>query len=87
MTVRGNVLYGAGGLTGDEKQERCAGLFKSFGLEGLEDKFPSEISGGQKQRAAFARALIRRPNVLLLDEPFSPLTVLFAGRCAAFSKR
>ncbi|HYA12247.1 MAG TPA: ATP-binding cassette domain-containing protein [Thermodesulfovibrionales bacterium] len=73
MTALNNILYGATGLGKTEKREKAREMIEGFHLEGLENKYPSEISGGQKQRIAFARALIRRPDVLLLDEPFSAL--------------
>jgi len=73
MTALNNILYGATGLGKTEKRKRAREMIEGFHLEGLENKYPSEISGGQKQRVAFARALIRRPDVLLLDEPFSAL--------------
>ncbi|MBE0557424.1 MAG: ATP-binding cassette domain-containing protein [Proteobacteria bacterium] len=73
MSVLQNILYGAANLPKAEKLDRAHDMIRAFKLTGLENRYPHEISGGQKQRGAFARALIRRPKMLLLDEPFSAL--------------
>lgn len=73
MTVTGNILYGAPAVPKPEKVGRAREMIRNFKLTGLEDRYPHEISGGQKQRVSVARALIRQPQVLLLDEPFSAL--------------
>jgi iron(III) transport system ATP-binding protein len=75
MTVLENVSYGLAG-SGDSKAHRLAqaqeGL-RLVGLEGYDDRLPSELSGGQQQRVACARALVLEPQVLLFDEPLSNL--------------
>lgn len=73
MTVKGNIQYGANGIGRVEREKRGKEMLKVFRLEGLQDRYPSEISGGQKQRVALARSLMRMPDVILLDEPFSAL--------------
>ena len=73
MTVLENVLYGGHGLAREERDTRARNLIHRFGLTAHQGRRPREISGGQQQRVAFARALLRRPSVLLLDEPFSAL--------------
>ena len=73
MTVKKNVTYGLREADRLEMADRVREMLHLFHLEGLEDRFPSEISGGEKQRVALARALIGRPKALLLDEPFSGL--------------
>lgn len=73
MTVMNNILYGARGIPGSQRKERAKEMINSFRLDAIENRYPREISGGEKQRTAFARALIREPSTLLLDEPFSAL--------------
>ena len=74
-TVRGNVLYGLSkqGLSLREQEERAAHFINLVHLSGFEDSYPSQLSGGMKQRVAIARTLAMDPDVLLMDEPFGAL--------------
>jgi len=75
MSVLENVRYGlvVSGRKAAEADERAREALATVGLEGYDDRLPSELSGGQQQRVAVARALVLEPAVLLFDEPLSNL--------------
>ena len=76
MTVAENIRMGLvkkGGLSEQEMQARTAESLKLVDLTGFENRFPAELSGGQRKRAGLARAVAYRPKYLLYDEPTSGL--------------
>lgn len=82
LTVAQNVAFGLKDLPRAEREARTAEMLDLVGLAHTAKRAPHQLSGGQQQRIALARALARRPRLLLLDEPFSSLDVDLRERLA-----
>jgi len=95
LTTRKNVLFGpkaqrAAGADGRDDPEldaEAGAILATVGLADFSDAFPHELSGGMQHRAAFARAMVTRPSLLLMDEPFGALDAITRVRMHEFLLR
>jgi ABC-type nitrate/sulfonate/bicarbonate transport system ATPase subunit len=85
LNVRRNVSFGLRYRAGDpaSKEKNLDRMLETVGMADVASRYPYQLSGGMRQRAAIARALVTEPKVLLLDEPFSALDVTLRRRMHA----
>lgn len=75
MTVAENIGFGLGSLSREKKSDIVCDVLKKIDLQKYADNYPNELSGGQMQRVALGRAMAYKPQILILDEPFSSLDI------------
>jgi iron(III) transport system ATP-binding protein len=73
LTARQNIRFGLGKLSKAERVDRGEQIIERLGIGSLADRYPHQLSGGEQQRIALARALAPQPSIVLMDEPFSNL--------------
>jgi len=75
LNIEDNIAFGLTHLKKAEQQQRIKQLLEMIGMEGFASRYPHELSGGQQQRIALARAIAPKPELLLMDEPFSSMDI------------
>jgi ABC-type nitrate/sulfonate/bicarbonate transport system ATPase subunit len=80
LTVRENLRFGLNGHAGDSRMQMADHYADIVGLKGFENSYPHELSGGMLKRTELARALVVKPEILYMDEPFSALDALMSLR-------
>jgi ABC-type nitrate/sulfonate/bicarbonate transport system ATPase subunit len=83
LDLERNLIFGLHGVSPDARRSLVAHYIALVGLEGFEHAFPHQLSGGMQQRAELARALMVRPEILYMDEPFGSLDALTRLRMRA----
>lgn len=80
LTVHENLMFGLSGTRHADKENRSDRYIEMVGLKGFEESYPHELSGGMLKRVEIARALVVKPEILYMDEPFSALDALMSLR-------
>jgi iron(III) transport system ATP-binding protein len=87
MTVEQNIMFGLHNLPESEAQHRLKELLEYVSLNGLERRYPHQISGGEARRVALIRTLAPRPKIILMDEPLTNVDPELKARLLSFIKQ